>query len=125
MFDTTALECGCACGWDLMDKCNLLSRVNAEGYKRPTQLDMRIHINVHQVIAMRRAKRRNGAAYQHRRRRSLTGGHAVIAHGRRMEYQRSRSMVRKHSIARRITKSWSDRASLPRKRAQSAHGNGY
>ena len=28
----------------------------------------------------------------------LTGGHAVIAHGRRMECQRSRSMVRKHQI---------------------------
>jgi hypothetical protein len=31
---------------------------------------------------MRRAKRRNGAAYQHRRRRSLTGAHAEITRGR-------------------------------------------
>jgi hypothetical protein len=55
------------------------------------------------MIEMRlgRAKRRNGAAYQHRRRRSLTGGHAVIAHGRRMEYQRSRSMVRLQALDRK------------------------
>ena len=72
-------------------------------------------------IEMRWAKRRNGAAYQHRRRRSLTGGHATITHGRRMEYRRSHSMFLTHSIARLTTKSWSDRASLPRKRARSAH----
>ena len=71
---------------------------------------------------MRRVKRRNGAAYYHRRRRSLTGGHAAITHGRRMEYHRSHSMFHTHSIARLTATSWSDRASLPRKRARSAHG---
>jgi hypothetical protein len=68
----------------------------SEGYERPTQLRRRSNMAIYPMIEMRRAKRRNGAAYQHRRRRSLTGGHAVITHGRRMEYQRSRSMVRKH-----------------------------
>jgi hypothetical protein len=69
-----------------------------------------------------RAKRRNGAAYQHRRLRSLTGGHslAVITHGRRMdsEYQRSHSMFLAHEFAGTVGTSWSDRASLPRKRAR-------
>ena len=60
----------------------------------------------------RRAKRRNGAAYQHRRLRSLTGGHSVITHGRRMEYQRSHSMFLTHWIAGTVSASWSDRASL-------------
>jgi hypothetical protein len=77
---------------------------------------------IYPKIETRRAKRRNGAAYQHRRRRSLTGGrHLVIAHGRRMEYQRSHSMFLTHGIARLTAKSWSDRALLPRKRARSAH----
>ena len=74
------------------------------------------------IIETRRAKRRNGAAYQHRRRRSLTGGHAAITHGRRMEYHCSHSMLLTHSIARLTATSWSDRASLPRKRARSVHG---
>jgi hypothetical protein len=69
---------------------------------------------------MRRAKRRNGAAYQHRRLRSLTGGHSVITHGRRMEYQRSHSMFLTHGIAGTVGTSWSDRALLPRKRARNA-----
>jgi hypothetical protein len=60
----------------------------------------------------RRAKRRNGAAYRHRRLRSLTGGHSVITHGRRMEYQRSHSMFLTHWIAETVGTSWSDRASL-------------
>ena len=81
----------------------------------------RSNMAIYPKIETRRAKRRNGAAYQHRRRRSLTGGHSVIAHGRRMEYQRSRSMFLTHGIARLTAKSWSDRASLPRKRARSAH----
>jgi hypothetical protein len=68
----------------------------------------------------RRAKRRNGAAYQHRRLRSLTGGHSVITHGRRMEYQRSHSMFLTHGIAGTVSASWSDRALLPRKRAANA-----
>ena len=68
----------------------------------------------------RRAKRRNGAAYQHRRLRSLTGGHSVITHGRRMEYQRSHSMFLTHGIAGTVSASWSDRALLPRKRARNA-----
>jgi hypothetical protein len=68
----------------------------------------------------RRAKRRNGAAYQHRRLRSLIGGHSVITHGRRMEYQRSHSMFLTHGIAGTVGTSWSDRALLPRKRARNA-----
>jgi hypothetical protein len=48
---------------------------------------------------MRRATRRNRAAYQHRRRRSLTGGHADITRGRRMEYHRSHSRFLTHQIA--------------------------
>ena len=71
-------------------------------------------------IEMRRAKRRNGAAYQHHRRRSLTGGHSVITHGRRMECQRSHSMFLTHGIAGTVGTSWSDRALLPRKRARNA-----
>ena len=93
----------------------------SEGYERPTQLKRRSNMAIYPKIETRRAKRRNGAAYQHRRRRSLTGGHSVIAHGRRMEYQRSRSMFLTHGIARLTAKSWSDRALLPRKRARSAH----
>ena len=36
------------------------------------QLDKRISMDIHPIIETRRAKRRNEAAYQHRRRRSLT-----------------------------------------------------
>jgi hypothetical protein len=93
----------------------------SEGYERPTQLRRRSNMAIYPKIETRRAKRRNGAAYQHRRRRSLTGGQAAITHGRRMEYHRSHSMFLTHSIARLTTTSWSDRASLPRKRARSAH----
>ena len=57
-----------------------------------------------------RPKRRNGAAYQHRRLRSLTGGHSVITHGRRMEYQRSHSMFLTHWIAGTVSASSSDAA---------------
>ena len=53
----------------------------SEGYERPTQLKRRSNMATYTKIEMRRAKRRNGAAYQHRRRRSLTGGHAVITLG--------------------------------------------
>ena len=52
----------------------------SEGYERPTQLRRRSNMAIYPKIETRRAKRRNGAAYQHRRRRSLTGGHAVITH---------------------------------------------
>ena len=93
----------------------------SEGQERPAQLDKRIRMDIHPIIETRRAKRRNGAAYQHRRRRSLTGGHSVIAHGCRMEYQRSRSMFLTHVIARLTAKSWSDRTSLPRQRPLPAH----
>ena len=94
----------------------------SEGYERPTQLRRRSNMATYPMIETRKAKRRNGAAYQHRRLRSLTGGHSVITHGRRMEYQRSHSMLFTHGIARLTTTSWSDRTSLPRKRARSAHG---
>ncbi len=70
---------------------------------------------------MRRAKRRNGAAYQHRRLRSLTGGHSVITHGRRMEYQRSHSMFLTHGIAGTVGTSWSDRASLAPETGRKRH----
>ena len=73
-------------------------------------------MDIHPIIETRRAKRRNGAAYQHRRRRSLTGGHSIITHARRMEYQRSHSMFLTHGLAGTARSSWSDRASLPRKR---------
>jgi hypothetical protein len=85
------------------------------------QLKRRSNMAIYPKIETRRVNRRNGTAYQHRRRRSLTGGLSVITHGRRMEYERSHSMFLTHSIARLTTKSWSDRASLPRKRARSAH----
>ena len=48
------------------------------------------------------------------------GGHSVITHGRRMEYQRSHSMFLTRWIAGTAGTSWSDRASLPRKRAGNA-----
>ena len=99
----------------------MLSRTKSEGQERPTQLKRRSNMAIYPKIETRRAKRRNGAAYQHRRLRSLTGGHSVINHGRRMEYQRSRSMFLTHGIARLTAKSLSDRALLPRKRARSAH----
>ncbi len=77
-----------------MDKCNSPSRLDAVGYERPTQLDKRIHVGIHPVIEMRRATcEMVRHAYQHRRRSSLTGGHSVITHGRRMEYQRRHSML--------------------------------
>ena len=93
----------------------------SEGYERLTQLRRRSNMAIYPKIEMRRANRRNGAAYQHRRRRSLKGGHSVITHGRRMEYQRSHSMFLTHGIARLTAKSWSDRASLPWKRPPPAH----
>ena len=68
----------------------------SDGYERPTQLRLRSNMAIYPQIEMRRAKRRNGAAYQHRRRRSLTGGHSVVTHGRRMEYERSHSMFLTH-----------------------------
>ena len=89
----------------------------SEGYERPTQLRRRSNMAIYPKIEMRRANRRNGAAYQHHRRRSLTGGHSVITHGRRME---SHSMFLTHGIAGIARSSWSDRASLPRKRAGNA-----
>ncbi len=49
----------------------------SEGYERPTQLRRRSNMAKYPKIETRRAKRRNGAAYQHRRRRSLTGGHSI------------------------------------------------
>jgi hypothetical protein len=94
----------------------------SDGYERPTQLRRRSNMAIYPKIEMRRAKRRNDAAYQYRRRRSLTGGHAATTHGRRIEYHRSHSMFLTHLIARLTTTSWSDRASLPWKRARSAHG---
>ncbi len=69
----------------------------------------------------KRAKRRNGAAYQHRRLRSLTGGHSVITHGRRMEYQRFHSMFLTHWIAETVGTSWSDRASLAPETGRKRH----
>ena len=53
----------------------------SDGDERPTQLRRRSNMAIYPKIEMRRAKRRNGAAYQHRRRRSVTGRHAVITHG--------------------------------------------
>ena len=53
----------------------------SDGCEHPAQLDKRICMDIPPIIETRRAKRRTGAAYQHRRRRSLTGGHAVITHG--------------------------------------------
>ncbi len=92
-----------------------------EGHERPTQLRRRLNMATYPEIETRRAKRRNGAAYQHCRLRSLKGGQSVITHGRRMEYQRSRSMFLTPGIARLTAKSWSDRASLPRQRPLPAH----
>ena len=54
---------------------------------------------IYPKIETRRAKRRNDAAYQHRRLRSLTGGHSVIIHRRHMEYQRSRGMFLRFGVA--------------------------
>ena len=81
-------------------------------------------MTIYPKLETRRAKRRNGAAYQHRRLRSLTGGHSVITHGRRMEYQRSHSMFLTHVIAGTASASRSDRASLPRKWAGNAISRG-
>ena len=96
----------------------------SEGYERPTQLRRCSNMAIYPKSETRRAKRRNGAAYQHRRLRSLTGGHSVITHGRRTEYTRSHSMFLMHGIARLTAKSWSDRALLPRKRAGNAISRG-
>ena len=49
----------------------------SDGYEHPAQLDKRICMDIPPIIETRRAKRRTGAAYQHRRRRSLTGGHSI------------------------------------------------
>ena len=49
----------------------------SDGYEHPAQLDKRICMDIPPIIETRRAKRRTAAAYQHRRRRSLTGGHSI------------------------------------------------
>jgi hypothetical protein len=49
-------------------------------------------VDIRLNIEMRCARRRNGAAYQHYRRRSVTGRHAIIIHRRHMEYRRSQGM---------------------------------
>ena len=54
---------------------------------------------IYPKIETRRAKRRNDAAYQHRRLRSLTGGHSIIIHRRHMEHQRSRGMFLRFGVA--------------------------
>ena len=46
---------------------------------------------------------------------------SVITHGRRMEYHRSHSMFLTHEFAGTVGTSWSDRASLPRKRARAGN----
>jgi hypothetical protein len=61
---------------------------------------MRTHRAIHLSIGTRVQKRRNGAAHQHRRRRSLPGGHATIIHRRRMKHQRCWSMFLPYGIAR-------------------------
>jgi hypothetical protein len=50
-------------------------------------------------IELRCARRQNDAAYQHYRRRSVTGGHAIILQGRHMEHQRSRGMFFRFGVA--------------------------
>ncbi len=75
-------------------------------------------------IEMRCARRRNGAAYQHYRRRSVTGRHAIIIHRRHMEYQRSRGHIPNALDCKAAAESSSDRASFPVKRERSAHVEG-
>ena len=48
-------------------------------------MDIRLNIEMRCVCA----RRRNDAAYQRHRRRSVTGRHAIIIHRRHMEYRRS------------------------------------
>ena len=83
-------------GSDRVAVAGFAKSMSSESYERPTQRDKTIHRDILPIIETRRAKRRNGAAYQHRRRRSLTGGHSVITRGHRMEYQRSHSMFLTH-----------------------------
>jgi hypothetical protein len=53
---------------------------------------------VYPNIETRRAKGQNGAAYQHRRRRSSHADTPDITRGGRMEYQRSHSMFLTHKM---------------------------
>jgi hypothetical protein len=78
-----------------MDKWHLLSGSNMEGWE-PYAAGQALKYGYTPNCEMSRAKRRNGSAYQHRRRRFLTGGHAIIINGRGMEYQRSHSMFLTH-----------------------------
>ena len=73
---------------------------------------------------MRCARRQNDAAYQHYRRRSVSGRHAIIIHRRHMDYQRSRGYVPSALDCKAAAESWSDRASFPGKRGRSPWADG-
>ena len=51
-------------------------------------------------IKMRCSRRRNGAAYQHYRLRSVTARHVIIIHRRHMENRRSQGMFLRFVVAR-------------------------
>ena len=72
-------------------------------------------------IEMRCARRRNGAAYQHYRRRSVTGRHAIIIH----QVTWSTNALGACSYAldcKTAAESWSDHASFPGKKERNVHG---
>ena len=93
---------------------------NPKAKRRPGHLKRPTTTAIRPCIEISRPKRRNGAAYLHRHRRSRTGGHAIITNGRHMGYRCSRTMLVTHWIAGTACTSWSDRASLTRKRAGNA-----
>ena len=68
------------------------SRLEAKANERPAQLKRRSNTAIRLNIEMRCARRQNDAAYQHYRRRSVSGRHAIIIHRRQVQHQSSRGM---------------------------------
>ena len=70
------------------------SRLEAKANERPAQLkrcsNRDIRLNIERRCARRKMMRHTSTIVY--RRRSVTGGHAIILHSRHMEHQRSRGM---------------------------------
>ena len=107
-------------GWD--DRIDIsLSRLDAKTNERPAQLKRCPNIDIRLNIEMRCGRWRNGEAYQHYRRRSVTGRHAIIIH----QVTWSTNALGACSYAldcKTAADSWSDHASFPGKIERNAHG---
>jgi hypothetical protein len=106
-------------GWDLTEWPYSRSRLEAKANERPAQLKRCSNTIIRLNIELRCARRRNGAAYQNYRRRSVTGGHAIILHPRHMERTNALGARAYALDCKSAAESWSDRASFPGKRGRS------